>query len=132
MNKHNLKSSITDEDQRSFIKFGIIANKSAAEIHRELVTLIGSMAYSAVTVRKWVQRFNEGRIETKNMPKPGAPIHIRTEERIDGLTKLLEENDTWPLKVLGSKLRCSPETVRRILREDLKKKKLGFMGTPST
>ena len=58
------------------------------------------------------------------MPKPGTPIHVRTEERIDELKKLLEENDTCPLKILGPKLRCSPETVRRMLSDDLKKKKL--------
>ena len=124
MNRENLKSSITDEDQRSYIKFCILANKSAADIHRELVNMIGSMAYFAVAVRKWVQRFNEGRTETKNIPKPGAPINVRTEKRIDELKKLLEENDTWPLKVLGPKLRCSPENVRRTLSDDLKKKKL--------
>ena len=94
---NNLKSCITNEDQRSFIKFGILANKRAAEIHRELKTMIGSMADSPVTVRKWVQRFKKGRSETKNMPKPGAPIHVRTEERIDELKKLLEENDIYKI-----------------------------------
>jgi Mos1 transposase-like protein len=63
MNSENLKNSISDFEQRVFIKFGILQKKQASKIQIDLRKILGKSAYSKRTVRYWVQKINEGRVE---------------------------------------------------------------------
>lgn len=50
----SLKDSITDIEQRVFIKFGVILGHSSGIIHKELVKTIGVKAYKYNTVKNMV------------------------------------------------------------------------------
>ena len=114
-----LISSIDDQQQRDFIKFGLLLGKNASQIRRELHQAIGSRAYSVRTVQEWIQRFKDGRTETKDMPRSGHPTNVRTEERKRKLEKELDEDDSQSQRELASKLECSQKSVRRMIKQDL-------------
>ena len=62
MDPIQLQKSITDYDQRIFIKFCVLLNKSTRESHDLLSTVLGKAAYPYSTVARWVQSFKSGQI----------------------------------------------------------------------
>ena len=65
MNPVKLQMSIDDYDQRVFIKFCILLNKSTRETYDLLSSALGNTAYPYPTVARWVQSFKSGRIDIK-------------------------------------------------------------------
>jgi hypothetical protein len=53
MASRDLISSVTVEEQRVFIKFGVILNRDSGQIQRDLVKALGKNALKPSTVRKW-------------------------------------------------------------------------------
>jgi hypothetical protein len=45
-------SSVTDVEQRAFIKFGFLLNRSGPDNHRDLTAAIGRRAYPLRTVQR--------------------------------------------------------------------------------
>jgi len=52
MNRQEIISSVTDYEQRAFIKFGFLLNRSGPDIYRDLTTAIGRSAYPLRTVQR--------------------------------------------------------------------------------
>ena len=61
MNRQALENSMTDIDQRNYIKIGVSQGKSASAIKKELNRVLGRRAYKLRTIKDWVKKFNEGR-----------------------------------------------------------------------
>lgn len=77
MNRNDLINSISEIDQRNFIKFEVLLGKCATDIHKDLVKAIGGAAYSLRTVQFWVKSFHSGRISTEE--GRGGPHNLAPE-----------------------------------------------------
>ena len=54
MNRLDLQSSISYYEQRVFMKFGVLLNWSAADVHHQLSKALGKHACSLSSIRRWV------------------------------------------------------------------------------
>ena len=119
MDRQELISSVTDQEQRSFIKICLILDKSATFIHNQLKSGLGSRAYALRTVEHWLTEFRRGRKSTETAPIPGRLSSSRTDEQLERLKELLCELKSWSVRELAFKLELSKTTVHRMLRENL-------------
>ena len=119
-------SSVTDSEQRAFIKFGFLLNRSGPDIHRDLTTAIGRRAYPLRTVQRWLAGFRKGRNSTEEAR--GGPHHVASDhqERLSALEGLLEESRGWSVRELSLRLQLPSTSIYRMLTDDLKlTKRLG-------
>ena len=72
-------SSVTDSEQRAFIKFGFLLNRSGPDIHRDLTTAIGRRTYPLRTVQRWLAGFRKGPNSTEEAR--GGPHHVASDHQ---------------------------------------------------
>lgn len=119
MNRSDLINSISEFDQRNFIKIEVLLGKCATDIHKDLVKAIGGSAYSLRTVQFWVKAFYNGRISTeegRGGPHNLAPEH---EDRIAAVKDKLDEKKDWTVVDLSHELQIPKTSVHRILTKTL-------------
>jgi hypothetical protein len=118
MDQTKLKTSITEEDQRNFIKFGVLLKKDAKTIHDELVTALGRQAYPARTVRYWVQQIKDGRIDVSDQRGGAHNFHPERDERIARIKEQLDVSRAWSLSVLALKVNVPKTTLWELLTQE--------------
>ena len=83
----------------------------------------GSAAMSSASVYRWYARFRDGREDVKDDARSGRPSTARTDENVESVRRLLTEGRRITLQVMADRLNVGKESVRRIVTEDLGKKK---------
>nr|CDJ85872.1 unnamed protein product [Haemonchus contortus] len=81
-NIDKLKRSITEQDQREIIKWGVIQGKSAAQVHREPNQQMDGTEFFKRNVQKWVRMFKEGGTVTSEGRGGAHNVHSAHEERV--------------------------------------------------
>ena len=84
----------------------------------------GSAAMSRAIVYRWYARFRDGREDVKDDARSGRPSTARTDENVESVRRLLTEDRRTTLKMIADRLNIGKETVRRIVTEDLGKRKI--------
>ena len=107
------------EDQRRIIFFLWKKDKSANEIHDELVCTEGEHTASICTIRRWIAKFKCGVTDFKKDAKGGCEVHARTDRNIERVRKLLEEDRRSSIRLLAELIKVSKGTISTILHEDL-------------
>jgi len=105
------------------IKFCVKAGKSAVETIELINKAYGSAAMSRANVYRWYARFRDGREDMKGDARSGRPSTARTDENVESVCRLLTEDRRTTLQTIADRLNIGKETVRRIVTEDLRKKK---------
>jgi transposase len=100
------------------IKFCVKAGKSAVET----IELINK-AYGSAIVYRWYARFQDGREDVKDDARSGRSSTTRTDENVESVRHLLTIDRRATLQMTADRLNIDKETVRRIVTEDLGKKK---------
>ncbi|PSN54489.1 hypothetical protein C0J52_05531 [Blattella germanica] len=123
MDPAGVSSTVTVEDQRSYIKIETLRGKNPTEIHRALSEVCGELTVDHSTVSRWVHRFRVGRMSIDDDPRSVRP-RTSTDERsvklmnkngaLDGIIKLPRHWDS----VIRSR-----ETILKDCEEILKKYK---------
>ena len=72
---------------------------------------------------RWYARFRDGREDVKDDARSGRPSTVRTDENVESVRCLLTEVRCTTLQMIADRLNIGKETVRRIVTEDLGKKK---------
>jgi hypothetical protein len=75
-------------------------------------------------VFEWHKRFKEGRESLEGDERKGRPSTSRTEESAEVIQTCLAQDRTLSVRMLEEMTGINRETVRKILAEDLKKKKV--------
>ena len=112
------------EEQRVAIKFCVKAGKSAVETIELIKKAYCSTAMSRANVYLWFARFRDGREDVKDDAISGLPSTARTEENVESFRRLLTEDRRTTLQMIADRLNIGNETVRRIVTEDLGKRKI--------
>ena len=84
----------------------------------------GSAAMSRANVYRWYAGIQDGREDVKDDTKGGRPSTARTDGNVESVRRLLTEDRCTTLQMIADRLNIGKETVRRILTEDLGKRKI--------
>ena len=68
-----VSGTVTNDDQRAYIKIETLCGKTATEIHISLMEVCGVGTVDRSTISRWGQRFREGRLRIEIDPKSGRP-----------------------------------------------------------
>ncbi len=114
-----LRASITEEDQRAFIKCHILLDDSPTVIHTLLQKIARSQALSLRTVQRLYQQFaGGGRLgprDTGRRPGPGRPKSQATNINKQKLRELLLKDNSLTITEMATELDLSYLTVQRLL-----------------
>ena len=73
---------------------------------------------------RWYARFRDGREDVKDDARSGRPSTTRTDKNVEYVRRLLTEDQGTTLQMIADHFIIGKETVRRIVTEDLGKRKI--------
>ena len=124
MNRITLQNSISNYDQKVFIKFCVLLNKPAREIQDLLSAALGRRVYPYSSVTRWVRGFRDGLIEIKEARGGAHNIHLETKERVDKIKEYLDERRGWSERELALKVKVPKSTIYVIFKEIFELRKI--------
>jgi len=106
-------------EQQLAIKFCFRAEKSATETLQMVNAAYGDQALSRSNVFRWY-----GREDTEDHPRSGRPTKCRNDNNVEKISQLLLQNRHLSLRMLADEVNIGKDTVRKIVVEDLRKRKI--------
>lgn len=124
--KEKLIDSISDYDQRVFIKFCTLLGYSAGVTEDHLKKAIGKNALKKKSIEKWQTKFRKGEVSIEERRGSTSPYSIDREERIWRIKEILEETKNISVRQIAERLDIPKSTTHEIIKDDLKlTKRLG-------
>ena len=111
-------------EQRVAIKFCFNAGLSATEKLVLVQKAYGNEALNPSKIYKWYSRFRDGRKLVEDEERGGRPKSTRTEVNIASVAGLVKNDSRIASRMIAESLNISKTVVLRILKEDLRKRKL--------
>jgi len=84
----------------------------------------GNQALSRSNVFRWYGRFCDGREDIEYDPRSGWPTECRNDNHVKKISQLLLQNCHLSLRMLADEMNIGKDTVRKIVVEDLRKRKI--------
>jgi transposase len=109
---------------RTVIKFNVLLGKSALECYKSLKEGLGTHAPSYETVRRWVNFIKNGRKQTDDALRSGAPTTATDELHVNQVKFVLEGTRSISCMAIATEVRISPASVYRILTNSLGKREV--------
>jgi hypothetical protein len=121
-----LVRKITDTSikQRTNIKFLAKLKKTPTKTYQLLREVYGEDTLSRARVFEWHRRFLGGREDVEDDERPGHPVTMKTDENVDKVMTLVGNDRCLNIRMIAKELIVDKETVRPILTENLKMKKV--------
>lgn len=117
-------ASFTPTEIRSVIKFFTFEGMSTRDAHDRLFTVVGDSAPSYETTRRWMREFENGRVSTEDLDRSGRPPSATLDDFVGKVQDLLQEDSRMTCSRMASYIGISKNSVHRILREKLEKRKI--------
>ena len=89
-----------------------------------LQTAFGSSCMNRASVFEWHKRFKEGRVSVKDDERCGRNKEVRTPELIGQIKNFMDKDCHVSIETISAQFGVSVETVHRIIREELKMRKI--------
>jgi hypothetical protein len=102
-------------EQRFVIKFFFLKDLSSKAIHRELITVLGSTAYSLSQIKEWRARFKAGDLSCEDQFRTDRPPHVLGK----ALSDFLEEFPFVTAEIIAQHFNQSKTTIKEILQREL-------------
>jgi len=87
-----ISGTMSNVDQRTYIKIETLRRKTPTEIHSSLMEVCGVETVDRSTISRWAQRFYEGRLSIENDPKSGRPRTSTDDQSVEPVLQILEED----------------------------------------
>lgn len=118
------------EEQRTVVKFYVRLGKDMQELSEDLVKVYAEDAMAPRTIRKWVQRFKEGRASTEDNPREGRPSTSTTEDQIEEVRRLVNDDPKITTRAISRETNISLGSVVSILHDKLNMSKISARWVP--
>jgi transposase len=119
-------------EQRLAIKFCFKAGKSATETLQMVNAAYGDQALSRSNVFRWYGRFRDGREDIEDDSRSGRPTECHSDNNVEKISQLLHQNRHLSLRMLADEVNIGKDTVRKIVVEDLRKRKICSRFVPNS
>ncbi|GBO02211.1 hypothetical protein AVEN_214572-1 [Araneus ventricosus] len=93
--------------------------------------LYGEQCLSRCTIFRWCQRFEAGRVNIKDLPRPGQAHVVTNNATISAVDELIRQNRRITTREIAVKLSISKGTVHHIIHKKLVMAKFVHSGCPS-
>ena len=90
----------------------------------------GDQALSRSNIFRWYGRFRDGREDIEDDPRSGRPTECRNDNNVEMISQLLRQNRHLSLRMLADEVNIGKDTVRKIVVEDLRKRKICWRVVP--
>ena len=132
---HEQTAPLFDKEQiRTVIKFNVLLNRAAIDIHPDIVQVVGEEHSPDIsTVRHWVRTFQGNRrASVEDMPRSGRTPSSTTQTAVglDKVQKLIEEDRRITVEEVSYEIGISVGRVYQILTEKLNKTKKSARWVP--
>ena len=115
MDRESIANSVTDIEQRSFIKISLLLDNNAKQIHDNLRAALGNRAYPYPSVRRWAKDIREGRVDVGEQRGGAHNIHPERDQRIERIQTQLDITRGWSLRMLALVVDVPKSTLGEIL-----------------
>lgn len=113
-----LRESVTAKDQRSFIKLNVLLGTAPRVVAAQLATAAPQCHLSERQVYTWYNDFKDGkRTDIENLPGPGRPRDVVTEENKEMVRQLILESEGMSTEDLLYETQMSHTSLWRLLKE---------------
>lgn len=120
----------TKTEQRLCIKFCVKLGDNATETHKKLQKAWGDVALKKTAVFEWHKRFSRGRESVEDDDRSGAPVEIRTDENVNKIRDLINEDRRLTIRELVQHTGLSFGTIQKILTSDLGMRRISAKFVP--
>ncbi|CAF1452195.1 unnamed protein product, partial [Rotaria sordida] len=107
-----------------YIKIRTGLGINAKTICEELTETFGSDAPAYSTLKKWAQRFREGREDVRDDPRSGRPVSVLTDDNIERVRQIIEDDPHSTYDDIMAETSLSYGTIERIIHDCLKMRKV--------
>lgn len=90
--------------QRYAVKFCVLLGKNTVETNEMINQAFKDKALSESSVRKWHKMFRDGREEVTDEARSGRPSTSRTDENVDRVLQLLNEDRRQGVRLIAQTL----------------------------
>ncbi len=123
---------LSKENYRAYIFIEFKRGLNANQIIRQIKEASLPNSPSESTIHRWHSAFQAGRNSLDDEQRVGRPCSSRTPENITVICDLIQNEPKQSLRRLSDETSLSKETVRKILIEDLGKRKVCSVWVPHT
>jgi histone-lysine N-methyltransferase SETMAR len=116
--------------QRTYIQIRTKLGIEPIDIWKELQASRGADAYSLSTVERWAKKFREDLMDVEDEPRPGRPITTKTQDNIEWVRSLIEEDPHSTYADLEAETSLSHGTIFTIIHEHLQMRKVSSRWVP--
>ena len=118
------------EALRFYIQTRTILGLKPSEIHEELVAAHGPHVVSYPTVLRWYNKTKDGIMEIEDHPRPGRPVTGPTEENIQEVRSLIEQDPHSTYDDIEAETSLSRGTIETIIHKYLNMRKITSRWVP--
>ena len=111
-------------EERYAIKFCFKLGKTAMETYGMLQTAYGPSCMNRSSVFQWHKRFKEGRESLRDDERCGRSREVRTSEMIGQINDFMNRDRRVSIETLSAQFNVSVGAVHKIIREELKMRKI--------
>ena len=111
-------------EERYAIKLCFKLGKNATETYGMLQTAFGASCMNRASVFEWHNRFKEGRESVKEDERSGRSKEVRTPGLIGQIKNFMDKNRRVSIETISAQFDVSVGTVHKIIREELKMRKI--------
>ncbi|XP_075543739.1 protein GVQW3-like [Dermacentor variabilis] len=106
-------------EQRYCIKFCQKLGDSQAETLRKIQTAFGDDAMSSTQIKKWYNRFKDGRTSVESEPRSGRPSTCRNDQIIGEVNSVVMRDRRFTIREIAEEVGISSFSTHSIMTEDV-------------
>jgi len=125
-----VSGTVTNDDQRAYIKFETLRGKTPTEIHSSLMEVCGVETVDQSTISRWAQRFREERLSIENDPKSGRSRTSTDDQSVERVLQILEKDRRMTFGETAHSAGISRASAYRILTERLHNRRIAARWVP--
>jgi len=117
-NLDQLRTSVTVQEQRAFIKLNVLLQRRPYEVLNDLTHILPETHMSRTQVYEWYMDFKDGtRTDIEDLPRAGRPREVIDDDHKDWVKELILESEGMRTQDLQYETGMSETSLRRLLKE---------------